>query len=65
MTPKELRQFLHQAGMDPWMAEGLVEDYAHYQRGEAAAVAAGVREATGQAPRNFAAFARDYASLFH
>lgn len=51
--------------MDPWMAEGLVEDYAHYQRGEAAAVAAGVREATGQAPRNFAAFARDYASLFH
>ena len=51
-------------GMDPWMAEGLVEDYAHYHRGEAAAVALGVQQATGHAPRAFAAFARDYAAAF-
>ena len=24
--------------MPPWQVEGLVEDYAHYRRGEAAAV---------------------------
>ena len=33
------------AGIPPWQADGLIEDYAHYRRGEAAAVADGVRQA--------------------
>lgn len=51
-------------GMPLWMAEGLVEDYAHYHRGEATTVDPGVQQATGHAPRVFADFARDYAAAF-
>ena len=63
--PAELLAFLRKMGMDTWMAEGLVEDYAHYHRGEAAEVALGVQEATGQPPRSFATFAHDYAPVFN
>ena len=48
-------------GMPPWQADGLIEDYAHYRRGEAAAVSSGVQDATGAPPRDFSTFARDYA----
>ena len=65
VAPAELLAFLRQTGMEAWMAEGLVEDYAHYHRGEAAEVAPGVQEATGQPPRSFATFARDYAPVFN
>ena len=65
VAPAELLAFLRQTGMDAWMAEGLVEDYAHYHRGEAAEVALGVQEATGQPPRSFETFARDYAPVFN
>ncbi len=52
-------------GMLPdWQAEGLVEDYAHYARGEAAAVDPSVAEVTGRAPRGFAEFAKDHAAAF-
>ena len=64
VSPAAMRGALLGMGMDPWMAEGLVEDYAHYARGEAATVAPGVQQATGRAPRAFAGFARDYASAF-
>ncbi|GAB3638975.1 SDR family oxidoreductase [Hymenobacter arcticus] len=64
VSPENLRQFLLKMGMNAWMADGLVEDYAHYHRGEAATLAGGVQEATGQPPRTFAAFARDYAPAF-
>ncbi len=59
-----MRDALRTHGMPDWMAEGLVEDYAHYRRGEAADVADGVRAATGKAPRAFATFVRDYAQAF-
>ena len=61
VPPAAMHDALLGLGMDAWQAEGLIEDYAHYLRGEAATVAAGVHEATGQAPREFAAFARNYA----
>lgn len=51
-------------GLAAWQAEGLLEDYAYYHRSEAATIAAGGRAATGQAPRDFAAFAHDYAPAF-
>lgn len=63
-VPPAMRDALLGMGMPPRQADGLVEDYAHYRRGEAASVASGVQDATGQAPRPFAAFARDYASAF-
>lgn len=59
-----MRDSLLGMGMPPWQADGLSEDYAHYRRGEAAAVTSGVQDATGKPPRAFAAFARDYAAAF-
>jgi uncharacterized protein YbjT (DUF2867 family) len=50
--------------MPPWQVDGLIEDYAHYRRGEAAAVSPAVAEVTGRPPRDVAQFARDYASAF-
>lgn len=64
VPPQAMREALGQMHMPPWQADGLIEDYAHYDRGEAAAVATGVRDATGTEPRAFATFARDYAAAF-
>jgi hypothetical protein len=50
--------------LPPWQVEGLLEDYAHYRRGEAAAVAPTVAEITGRPPRDVWQFARDYAPAF-
>ncbi|WP_020496425.1 MFS transporter [Sciscionella marina] len=53
------------AGVLPaWQLEGLVEDYAHYARGEADQVHTAVPELTGHPARDVTEFARDYASAF-
>ena len=64
VPPDAMRGALIGVGLPAWQAEGLIEDYAHYRRGEASAVASGVQEGAGTAPRTFADFARDYASVF-
>jgi uncharacterized protein YbjT (DUF2867 family) len=55
---------LRQAGMPTWQVEGLLEDYAHYRRNEAAGVSTGVWDASGHLPRSFATFAHDHAAAF-
>lgn len=50
--------------LPPWQVDGLLEDYAHYRRGEAAAVSSAVTEITGAPPRDVAQFAREYAPAF-
>jgi uncharacterized protein YbjT (DUF2867 family) len=47
-----------------WQLDGLLEDYEHYVRGEAAAVLPTVAEVTGHEPRDISRFARDYADVF-
>ncbi len=64
IPPKAMLDALLEMGMPQWQAEGLIEDYAHYRRGEAATVTSGLQDATGQAPRTFDAFVREYAALF-
>ncbi|MDQ6480003.1 NmrA family NAD(P)-binding protein [Dyadobacter sp. LHD-138] len=64
ITPDLFREALLQVGFPHWQAEGLIEDYAHYKLGEAAAVHTGVTEVTGKTPINFERFAKDYAFLF-
>ena len=59
-----MREALIGAGLPVWQADGLIEDYAHYARGEAAEVAQGVQEATGNPPRSFLDFASEYAEVF-
>ncbi|MGH3584834.1 MAG: SDR family oxidoreductase [Pseudonocardia sp.] len=48
----------------PWQLAGLVEDYAHYARGEAADVHTSVADITGHPARDLTDFARDYAAAF-
>ena len=64
VPPEAMREALSHAPMPAWQAAGLIEDYAHYHRGEAAVVTSGVEDATGTAPRPFTAFARDFAAAF-
>lgn len=64
ISPEAMREALLGMHVPAWQADGLIEDYAHYRRGKAAAVIPGVQDATGEPPRDFAAFARDYAFAF-
>ncbi|GAB3831735.1 SDR family oxidoreductase [Kribbella italica] len=47
-----------------WQLEGLIEDYAHYARGEAAEVHSSVTDLTGKPARDLTDFARDHAAAF-
>jgi len=60
VPPEVMREALFRTPMPAWQADGLIEDYAHCRSGEAALVAAGVQDATGAAPRSFAAFAATF-----
>ena len=64
ISPEAMRDTLLGLGFPVWQADGLLEDYAHYRRNEAAAVKPGVHNAIGKDPRSFEVFARDYAALF-
>ena len=64
VPPEAMRAALADQGFPAWQAEGLLEEFAMYRRGEAAGVEPGVRDALGRPARAFAAFARDYAPLF-
>lgn len=59
-----MRDALVGFGLPEWQADGLIEDYAHYRRGEAATVSTAVRDVTGHSSRSFAAFAVDYKQAF-
>lgn len=59
-----MRESLLAHGMPTWMTDGVVEDYAHYRRGEADSVTDGVLEASGRPPRALETFVRDHADVF-
>jgi uncharacterized protein YbjT (DUF2867 family) len=50
--------------LPPWQLDGLVEDYAHYARGEAGQVYTSVQDLTGHPARDITEFAADHAGLF-
>lgn len=63
ITPDQFAGAL-QGYIPAWQLDGLVEDYAHYARGEASDVHTSVTDLTGHAPRDVADFAHDYAAAF-
>ncbi|GII92213.1 SDR family oxidoreductase [Sinosporangium siamense] len=63
-VPPEAFAALLRTMMPEWQADGLIEDYAHYARGEAAEVCPDVAELTGRPARDLTDFARDYATAF-
>jgi uncharacterized protein YbjT (DUF2867 family) len=62
IAPDAMRAAVVGMHMPEWQADGLIEDYAHYVRGEAAAVAPDIQQVTGKPARTFEAFVHDYAS---
>jgi uncharacterized protein YbjT (DUF2867 family) len=64
VPPAQFAAVLQQLGMPLWQIEGLLEDYAHYQRGEASAVTHDVSVVTGADARTFTQFVEDYADAF-
>ena len=64
LPEKAFRDALGSCHMPDWQADGLIEDYAHYRRGEAAGITSAVKEVTGEAPRSFREFARDHQAAF-
>ena len=54
-----MRDGLLHFGFREWQAAGLIEDYAHYRRGEATEVSTAVEDVTGQPPRSFRQFVQD------
>lgn len=64
VPPEQFAAALTQLGMPSWQLEGLLEDYAHYRRGEAEEVSNVVSALTGAEARSFSGFAEDYAEAF-
>lgn len=64
VPPQAMLQALLAAHMPQWMAEGLIEDYAHYARGEASAISNDIQNVTGKLPFDFKTFAEDYRNVF-
>ena len=60
----EMRNALLSFRFPEWQADGLIEDYAHYRRGEAAAISTVVEDVTGVPARSFSTFAQDYKQAF-
>ena len=64
VTPGQMQGGLHAAGFPQWQASGLIEDYAHYARGEAALVCNTVQAVTGKSAVSFEQFVSDYSAVF-
>lgn len=64
VRPRQMEEALKAAGFPQWQTGGLIEDYAHYARGEAAVVFPVVKELTGSDAISFEQFAGDYRPLF-
>jgi uncharacterized protein YbjT (DUF2867 family) len=64
VPPESMRAALADLGFPAWQADGLIEEFAMYRRGEAAAIEPGIREALGRPARSFDEFARVYAPMF-
>ena len=64
IPPEAFIAALTGVGMPNWQAEGLAEDYAHYERGEASAVSPDVAQVTGTSARSLRDFAHDYSDAF-
>lgn len=61
---QQMEGALEAAGFPEWQIGGLLEDYAHYARGEAATVYPAANDATNIPATSFDQFVRDYKTAF-
>ncbi|UOU97015.1 SDR family oxidoreductase [Chryseobacterium daecheongense] len=64
LNAEQMHGALTVAGFPKWQIEGLIEDYAHYARGEASEVFDTVHHMTGQPAITFEQFVHDYKEFF-
>jgi uncharacterized protein YbjT (DUF2867 family) len=64
VTPEQMEGALHAARFPEWQVGGLLEDYAHYARGEAATVYPTINDVTNISATSFEQFVDDYKMLF-
>ncbi|MCF0074224.1 SDR family oxidoreductase [Dyadobacter sp. CY261] len=64
VSPSEMEEALRAAGFPEWQVGGLIEDYAHYARGEAATVSDAIARTTHQSAITFEQFVQDHKFLF-
>src|SRR5262249_19278947 len=50
VSPEVMKETLMKSGLPVWQAEGVVEDYESYEKGEAEEVSSAVRDITGYEP---------------
>ena len=65
LSPEQMHGALTIAGFPEWQVGGLIEDYAHYARGEAAGVFDTVNDLTGHAAIGFEQFVNDHKNFFN
>ncbi|RFS20104.1 SDR family NAD(P)-dependent oxidoreductase [Chitinophaga silvatica] len=65
VSPEQMEGALRAAGFPEWQVGGLLEDYAHYARGEAATIYNTVNDVTNNTPASFEKFVTDYKVLFN
>lgn len=64
LSSEQMQGALTVAGFPTWQIGGLIEDYAHYSKGEAAGVFSTVKDITGHDPICFEQFVQDYRTFF-
>jgi len=64
VSPEVMKEALLKNGLPAWQAEGVIEDYEHYRKGEAEHVTSAIRDVTGYEATYFAQFALDNATRF-
>jgi uncharacterized protein YbjT (DUF2867 family) len=64
IAPLQMEGALRAAGFPEWQVGGLIEDYAHYAKGEASAVYQTVKDVTHHEAIGFGDFLDQYKELF-
>lgn len=64
LNTEQIHEALTATGFPKWQIEGLIEDYAHYARGEASEVFDTVHHITGKSAITFEQFVHDYKEFF-
>jgi hypothetical protein len=64
ISPESMRHVLLDLGMPVWQADGVLEDYDAYRRGDATRITTTVEDVTGIYPMTFEEFTRDYVDDF-
>ena len=64
VSPEVMKEALSKNGMPAWQAEGVVEDYERYRKGEGEHISSAIHDITGYEATYFAQFALDNAAKF-